>query len=224
MTRAALHRAHDFGILHPERRIQYNPTADLRAMATVATAWFFRCASRRYCRRNVGVVSHRYMRGLDQQRAHEGVALLADRSQPLPPGAQVPAQGQGLQSVLHARAHLHPAVPVVQQHPRVALSITRQPDAREFSFGPKFHPAPGVTAVVLLRARLRGPNLGRVPDPPLVSQFTQHLGKPERVPGALDPHQRRRRQARIERSHFPLQGVQAALLKLPALESRITIC
>jgi hypothetical protein len=59
-----------------------------------------------------------------------------------------------------------------------------------------------VARIRLLFAHHRRPDLRRVPDPQLMSQFVQHALEPERVSGSFDAYSHPPRQRRIERSGF----------------------
>ena len=74
----------------------------------------------------------------------------------------------------------------------------------------------GVARVGLLLARLRRPNLGRVPDPQLVSQLPQQPLEPARRPAGFHPHSHHlARQAAVKLFRFPAV-LQSPLTPFPS--------
>ena len=97
------------------------------------------------------------------------------------------------------------------QLPQIAFRHRRPPDARETFFHQQLQHVGGIARVGLLFAHHRRPDLGRVPDPQLVSQLRQHALKPARVPGGLDSHQNWACQLAIEGSRFTAAVFQTTL-------------
>jgi hypothetical protein len=76
---------------------------------------------------------------------------------------------------------------MLQQRARVLFFRAWEPDALEVPSHQQGHQVNGIPAIVLLLAHHHGADLGRIPNHQLMSELSQHLPKPQRVAGALDP-------------------------------------
>ena len=137
--------------------------------------------------------------------------LLAPRAPQPPAPPQSVAQRDRLQAVLGARAPLHQLMPMLDQHPHIALGGTRQPDLWKIPPQQQIQQVLGVPPVVFLLACVHRPDLRWLAHHQLVPQLFQHLGKPARRTCRLDPHQRRLGQAFVETSGLVAFMVQPLL-------------
>src|SRR5579875_1228815 len=103
------------------------------------------------------------------------------------------------------------------QHPHVPLFGRRQPDFWEIASHQQIQEVLRIAPVVVLLARLQGPNLRRLAHYQLVPQLLKHLGEPPRVARRLNPHQRRLLQPFVERLRFSVLVLQLLFNYFPRL-------
>jgi hypothetical protein len=108
-------------------------------------------------------------------------------------------------------------MPMLDQHPHVPLLGRGQPDPGKIPPRQQIQNVFRIPPVVLLLARLLGPNLSGFPHRQLVPQLRQHLGKPPRVARALDPYQGRLLQPGVKASGFAVFVLQPLLHHLACL-------
>src|SRR6266852_5400711 len=127
------------------------------------------------------------------------------------------AHSQRVQLVADRIPHPYQLLPMPHQLPQIALLQTGPPDPRKAIAQQQVQHVRRVACIRLLFAHHRRPNLRRISDPQLVSQFSQHALEPARVSGGFEPHPHGRGQPRIERPRFATFVFQATLHQLARL-------
>src|SRR5438105_1038881 len=103
------------------------------------------------------------------------------------------------------------------QLPQIALRHGGPPDARKASAHQQIQYVGRVARIRFLLAHHRRPDLCRVPDPELVSQFAEHPLEPARVSGGFNPHSHRTGQRSVKSPRFAALVLQPALDQLAGL-------
>jgi hypothetical protein len=131
---------------------------------------------------------------LPQEKTHnalelERLQLLPSRLSPQPLlAAQSFVERHRLQLVHDSRARLHPAVPVPQQLPQIAILPTRHPDPRKVIFQQEFQNQLRILAIGLLLAHSPGSDLGCVADPQLDVELGEQSFKLARLSTGFHAH------------------------------------
>ena len=103
---------------------------------------------------------------------------------------------------MYLRAQAHPLMAMQQQGPQIQQLLAGHPDGRKPLFYQQLQNQFRIATIVFLFARLRGANLGGVPDLAFDAQLFQQVQKPPHRSNRFDAHQHRARKFGIKLPHL----------------------